>query len=194
MIPAFDIRHGMDKLSAELGLLAKEQMPAAVRSMNRTITTVRAEGARGLGREYPGLKIGKIKRQMRFKRAVASDPSASITFSNKRFRLFGNWNVRQTRSGVRGGRLPFRLESGDGLEITSDMLRSAFIQRSRTHGTANVWRRAHKGRYPIEVILAPSLSSALVERGIGDALVRTARGRFAVVFMQEARFRLSKRD
>lgn len=192
MIPTINVKHDLNRLSAGLGLLTAERMKAAVRALNRTLTTVRAEGARDMGLAYRGLKISAIKRQMRFKRASQAHPAAVLTFSNRRFRLFGNWRTTQTRRGVRTGRLPFRLETGGGRRLDPEALRHAFLQRSR-QGTANVWLRAGKERYPIEVIVAPSLAEAFVERAIGEALSRRARARFGAVFQQEAKFRLSKR-
>jgi len=186
-----DIRHDLAGLQARLGLLPQERLQAAVRALNRTMTTVRAQAARDMGKEYAGLKIGAIKKRLRFKKATRSDAIATITFSGRRFRLI-NWNVRQTKTGIRG-RLPWALETGDGKRITPAQLRHAFIRASRTHGIANVWQRAGKARMPIEVIVAPSLAAAFVERRIGEALVKVARERFRIVFEQEAKFRLSKR-
>jgi len=194
MIPSISVRHTLDSLSARLALLPQERMAAAVRALNRTVTTVRAQASRDLSKEYPGLKIGVIKKRLRFARATRSQPSASITFSNHRFSLYHNWKVRQTRTGVRVGRLPWALEDWEGKRIPATLLRHAFIQSSTNNrGQHNVYLRVGRERYPILGLVAPSLSSALVERGIGLALSRFARDRFAVAFEQEAKFRLSKR-
>jgi hypothetical protein len=45
-VPVIEITHTLDRLSASLGLLAGERLQAAVRALNRTMTTVRAEAAR----------------------------------------------------------------------------------------------------------------------------------------------------
>jgi len=197
MIPKLDIRHDMNRLVADLGLLKAEILPAAVSALNKTLTTVRAQAARALRDEYPGFKAAVLKRQMRFKRASRLEPSAVLTFSNKRLRLFGNRRLSliQTRygTGVRLGKLPFRLEAADGRAIDPQDLQRAFVQRSRATSVPNVWLRAGKARLPIDVVLAPSLSSAVVEKRIGEALLRVARSRFAVVFAQEGKFRLAKR-
>lgn len=189
-----DVQHSLRALTARLDLVPKEVMAAAVRSLNRTMTTVRAEAARDMAAEFRGLKIGTLKRQMKFKRATRSEPVASITFSNKRFRLYGNWNIRHSGGKhLRLGRLPFRLETGDGRQIGDAELRSAFIQRARTNGVPNVFLRTGRARYPIAVLVAPSLAAAYVERAIGRRLAQVARDRFAVVLQQEAKFQLSKR-
>ena len=197
MIPTLDIRHDMNRLVADLGLMKAEILPAAVSALNKTLTTVRAQAARALRDEYPGFKASVLKRQMRFKRASRLEPRAVLTFSNKRLRLFGNKRLSlvQTRygTGVRLGKLPFRLETADGSAIDPADLRRAFVQRSRASRVPNVWLRKGKALLPIDVVLAPSLSSAVVEKRIGEALLRVARTRFAVVFAQEGRFRLAKR-
>ena len=209
MIPQIKILHTLDEYSRRLGLLNEERMQAAVRTLNRTMTTVRAEGAREMAGIYPGLKIRTIKAQMKFARATRGRPEAVITFSGKRFRLFGNWPLTKTvtakgvrtrlrgfgsaRAGVALPRLPFRVETGDGVAVSAAELRQAFIQRAASSGVPNVFIRTGRGRYPISVLVAPSLAAAFVEKGIGDALSRSARMRFETVFVQEAKFRLSKR-
>lgn len=196
MIPAVDIRHDLGRLSAELGLMAKEREAAALRALNRTMSTVRAESSRALAPEYSGLRIGAIKRRIKLSRASRASLRAMLDFSNRRLRLF-NWRVTQSRAGVRG-RLPgtiLRVDavSGRVQPIAAGDLRHAFIQRSRAYGTANVWLRQGKDRYPIDVLVAPSPSEVLVQKKINEALGRRARERFQVVFAQEAKFRLSKR-
>lgn len=189
-----DVQHNLRELTARLDLLPKEVMASAVRSLNRTLTTVRAEAARDMAAEYRGLKVGTLKRQMKFKRATRMEPVASITFSNKRFRLYGNWNIRHSGGQhLRLGRLPFRLETGDGRQIGDAELRGAFIQRARLNGQPNVFLRTGRDRYPIAVLVAPSLAAAFVERSVGKRLATVARDRFLVVLQQEAKFQLSKR-
>jgi hypothetical protein len=191
---SIDVKHSLGGFEAHLAGLADARMKAAVRALNRTMTTVRAEAARAMAREYEGLKIGTLKRQMRFKRATASEAAASITFSNRRFRLYGNWSLRHSRGQrVRTARLPFRVETGEGRRLDPAALRDAFIQRAKSNGAPNLFLRAGRERYPITVLVAPSLSSAFVERQVGEKLARIARTRFAVVFAQELKFRLATR-
>ena len=199
-MPRIDIRHDMERLSWQLGLLANEQMPAAIRAMNRSLTTVRAEAARTLSEHYAGLRVFAIRRRIRFFRASRQKPNAVLRFGTQRFRLI-NWNVRQTRTGV-VGRIPpglMRLDAFDGKSspVSPAQLRHAFIRTSRSkfnpRGLANVWLRQGKDRTPIDVVVSPSLSETLAAQHINAALARRAQERFAVVFLQEAKFRLSKR-
>ncbi len=191
MIPVIDIRHDLGRLVADLGLMQKEILPAAVRAINRTMTTVRAEAARRMQPNYRGLKVSALKKQMRFQRATRSKAVAWVTFSARRFGLFQNWKTRQTRQGVRVSQLPWALETWDGTRIDIGKLRQAFIQRPG--GKSNVYVRIGQQRYPIQGLVVPGLSAAFVQLRIGEALVITARNRFAQAFAQEAKFRLSKR-
>lgn len=202
MIPPINIKHDMAGLSARLGLMAEERAAAAVRSINRTMTTVRAESGRSLGNEYPGLKIGTIKKRIRLSRADRRTMTALLEFSNQRLRLM-NWRLNRLQTkygtGVRqSGRLPNELLRVDAVSgrvstVKAGDLAHAFIQRSRRFGIPNVWLRQGKESMPIDVLVTPSLSEVLVKKKINTALARRARERFAEVFEQEARFRLSRR-
>lgn len=189
-----DVKHTLRRLEAGLSEYPSQIMAAAVRSLNRTIFTVRKEAASAMARDLPGLKVGTIKRQMKLLRATRSTPTAILQFSEKRFRLFGNFVNRQTKTGVPLRRVPWRIENLEGEAIPAEALRHAFIQRSRVGGGVNVWLRTSLvgKRYPITALLAPSLSSAFAQRGIGARLIASGRSRFAVVFDQEATFRLGK--
>lgn len=189
---SYDARHDMRRLELDMALYPREAMEATARAFNRTATTVRAEGSRILSREYPGLKIASIKAKIKQQRATRALLRASLAFSPKRFRLFGNFTERQTRRGVALRRAPWRLEALDGDVIPPQALSHAFIQRART-GVANVWLRVGRKRYPITAVVAASLATAFVERRIGDELMRIGRARFAVVLDQEAKFSLRQR-
>lgn len=186
-----DLRHDLNRLQGRLEQLPRERLQAAVRALNRTMVTVRAQAARDMGAAYPGLRIAAVKSRIKFTRATRTKAAAALTFSAKRFRLI-SFGVRQGAAGVRG-RVPWGLETGDGLRLTQADLQQAFIRTSRQYGVANVFRRVGRERYPITVVLAPSLASAFRELSIGDRLAKLARERFAVVFAQEAAFRLSRR-
>jgi hypothetical protein len=193
-VPSIDIRHTMDRLAANLRLYPKERLAAAVRALNRTGTTVRAEAARELQKSYRGLRIAAIKKRMRFTRATRLNPSMAVIFSGKRIPLYGNFNMRPTgKWGVRFSGLPWRLETVTGEVVTPQMLERAFRQRSTRTGRADVFSRHTAQRQSFELVLAPGIARAFAEQGVGATVVRVARARFQVVFRQEAQFRLSKR-
>lgn len=193
MIPSIDIRHDLGRLSANLGLYANERMAAAVRSQNRTMTTVRKEAAGKLSDEYAGVKVATLKGRMKLQRSTRSQPSAAIVFSGKRFALYGNFSMRAFgRWGVRFSKLPWRIETISGEPVSPEMLARMFRNRGRG-GRATVFARHTAVRTSQEVLVAPGLARALTEKHIGEGLARRARERFAMVFLQEANFRLTKR-
>lgn len=191
-----EVKSTLNALTARLDLLPKERMAAAVRALNRTITTVRAESARALQKDYPGLKSAALKKRLRFTKATRTSLVARLTFRSGRFSIFHNWpGVRQTNAGVRLSRMPWAIETWDGTRVSPEVLRRAFIRRpAGNRGQENVYIRVgNVPRYPIQGLVAPSVASAFAERRIGEQMARLARTRFAVVFQQEAKFRLSKR-
>jgi hypothetical protein len=189
-----NIRHDLNALEARLAEYPKQMLAAAVRAQNRTISTLRKEGAKRISGEFPGIKSATLKRQMRMQLANRNAPRAALTFSAKRFRLFGNVPLRQIATkygtGVKLGRLPFRLELADGTPVSQEMFRRFFLQRARSSRAINVWVREGKGSIPFQAVVAPSLAHAFRERAIGEALVRLGRERFQVVLRQEMTFRL----
>ncbi len=186
----FRVTHNVAGLARRVQLSAVEFRRASVRALNKTMTTVRAEGARELADLYPGIKIGTIKARISMDRATAARSSGALSFSGKRFRLYGNWVNAQTKTGVRLGasRRPWRLETLDGTVVTEDALAHAFIQRSTKTGKPHVWIRVGAARYPITALLGSSLAEAFDKKGIGPKLIRISKDRFAVIFQQEARF------
>lgn len=202
MIPPVTVKHDMEGLALRLGLIAKERQAAAVQALNGSLLTVRAEASRTLGNEYPGLKIGAIKKRIKFTRATRADLRALLEFSNQRLRL-ANWQLRrvQTRygTGVRpSSRMPGQLLRVDAISgrvspVGAGDLAHAFVQRSRRYGTVNIWLRQGPASLPIDVLVTPSLSEVLVQSKINTALARRARERFSVVFQQAANRQLSLR-
>jgi hypothetical protein len=193
-LPVLEVRHTLDRLSANLGLLAEERMAAAVRALNRTMTTVRAQSARELKGEYPGATIAELKKRIKLERATRRSPAAALVFSGRRMLLFDRFGMRGVgRWGVRFRGLPWRVETISGEPVTADMLARAFRQRSRRTGRADVFTRLGPRRESFEILVAPGVARALAERKLDEVIARAARGRFEVVFQQEANFRLSKR-
>lgn len=194
MIPEIDIRHDLARVQAKLGLMERELMPAAVTAMNRTTTTVRAEASKELRRDYPGVKASALKARMKRVLAKRSAPTAAVVFSGGRFSLYGNFGMRSfDRWGVRFSKLPWRVETLEGEAVGPERLARAFRNRLRRGGRAVVFSRETKHRLSHEMLLAPGIARAVVERKIGTALVRIGRARFAEAFGQAVRFVLSKR-
>lgn len=193
MIPQLSMKHTLESYSARLGLLDDERKQAAVRALNRTMGQGKTQAARELAAEYPGLKISQLKARLKVQRATRSNPVAALTFSGRRISLFGNFGMRgQGKFGVRFGRLPWRLETISGDQVTPEMLQRAFRNRG-PGGRASVFARHTQIRLSQEVLVVPGVARAFAERKVGEVIARLLRTRFPVVFVQEAKFRLSKR-
>lgn len=191
MALTINVKHDLNRLQVSLGSYPNHVMGAATRAINRSMVTIRTQAVRDMRAALGGIKAGVVQRQLRMTNARRGKLDASLEFSAKRFRLL-NFDARQTTTGVRLRKMPWRLETLDGEPVTPADLRHAFIQRARTNNSAHVWVRVGKKRYPITAILAPSLAEAFVQRHIGEALVRIGHARFRAVLDQEMRFRLSR--
>lgn len=190
------VHHDLRSLEARLRLHPKELLAADLRTRNRTATQSRTEAVRRLRPELPGVKAGTIRRQLKITRATRTNLRATLEFSAKRLRLFGNLPLRQIATkfgtGARVGRPPFRLELADGTQLSSAQLSRLFIQRART-GAVNVWVREGSRSRPFQAVVIGSLSRAFRERGVKAPLLAYGRERYRVVFAQEMKYRVSKR-
>lgn len=195
-----DVRHDLTRMEARIGLLPRQRMAAAVRAMNRTMTTVRKEAVSLLREEYPGLKAKDIRTRLPIERAKTAQPVAAITFSGRRIALYGRFGMR-ARANRRGrafgvafrkGALPWRLETIGGEEVTPEMLARAFRNRSTRTGQPIVLTRLTKVRTSHEVLVAPGLARAFSERGVGRAVEIVLRRRWDEAFAQELKFQQLK--
>lgn len=192
MIPKIDIRSNIREVVAEFRADASQAIDkATVAALNRTMVTARAISARELKKDYGQLPIRVIKGQMRITRASSKKLRAVLTFANRRIRLI-RYGVFATPRGIRGAGLPKRLMDQDGQEISRADLAHAFIRRSRNRGVWNVMKRATSDRYPLQIVLAPSLAESVVEGGIYGGLRQAAIDQFEKTLRQEINFRLAK--
>lgn len=198
MIPTIDISADLQRVQLKVGLLEREVLPAAVRAMNKTLTTVRAEATKELRRDYPGVKASAMKARMKLVRATRGKPTAAVVFSGSRFSLYGNFGMRPFGQwGVRFSKLPWRVETLSGDDATEELKANplrVFRNRLRSGGRAAVFLRWTEKRLSQEMLLAPGIARAIGERRVGAVGVRVGRARFAEVFAQEVRFILSKRS
>lgn len=191
----FDVRNNAAEIAARFERAAQQDIERArVAAINRAVTTVRAEASRRLAPAYPGLRASKLKARITFKRASRAAPTAVITFSNRRFGLWAQFNVRtrNTRYGTGvapGARLPEVLVSGANVTLTEAQRGRIFLARSRNHNRPNFWTRQGPQRMPIDVVLVPALASTYRARGLEAQLTTVAAKRFATVFAQQLKFR-----
>ena len=190
-----DIRDNIAELQRKYSLLPEELARAVPRSINRTMIAVRKEGTDNLRPLYPGIKVGGLLKRIRGEPAKAGLPLAKLTFLSGRFNMYGNFGMQGfDKFGVRFRKLPWKIETLSGDEVSPEMMARAFRNRLRAGGRATVFSRWSKHRLSAEILVVPGLSRAYVERHLGAKLATVARKRFPEVFLQQARFLLSKRS
>jgi hypothetical protein len=162
-----DVRADLQPVNRFISALERERTVAMVRGLNRAAEGSRTDGVKHLRPLYSSLKVanqGKL--------------TSSAKFSNGRITLHGNFGMKpQGDFGVRFGRLPWRVEDPDGVEVTGDMLDRVFRNRLQRGGRPAVLARYGKPRLPITVLLAASLGRAVVDKAILPKLAEAGRQR-----------------
>lgn len=176
-----DVRHDMRAIIVGLENYRKELVDGAtVRALNRTAITVRAEAARDIHDEYPGLKIGAVKDRIDIQKANKITQRVVISVSGRPIPII-EFDARQTRAGVT-------------VKVKKDrkLLRGAFIATMSTGHTGVFYRRGFRGarapRLPIDQVFSISLPVAWSNKKVMDAVVRAAKERFPEALSQEVRF------
>lgn len=152
---------------------------AVVGALNKMATTVRAEAARKIGREY-NIKIGAAKSQMWITRATKGQLTASIRVSGRPIPLV-EFDARRVGRGV-----------SVKVKGARKVVAGAFIATMKTGHTGVYVREAaggrRVGRLPIRQLFSLSLPVAFTQKQIMDALLAVASARFAETLRQEVRF------
>lgn len=183
----------LDQLAARLDEYPRQRNAAASRALNRSMATARKQSSTWLRPIYPGVKVAQLKARMGMKLSTSRTLTATLSFSGKRFALYGNFGMRAFgQFGVGFAALPWRIETVSGEEVTPEMLQRAFRNRSTRSGKPLVFSRHTKVRTSHEVLVAPGLARAIDERGLKLPILRVARERFAVVLKQEVTYRVSR--
>jgi len=183
----------LDQLAARLDEYPRQRNLAASRALNRAMSAARKQSSTWLRGIYPGIKVAQLKARMGMKLSTSSTLTAVLTFSGKRFALYGNFGMHSFgQFGVSFSGLPWRIETVSGEVVTPEMLQRAFRNRSTRSGKPLVFSRHTKVRTSQEVLVAPGLARAVDERGLKKPILQLARDRFGVVLQQEVTYRLSK--
>jgi len=191
-----DISHNLAELQRKYSLLPEELARAVPRSINRTMIAVRKEATVEQRKDYPGVKVKQLQIRMKGIAARQNLPRAEIVFLSGRFNLYGHFGMKPFgKFGVRFSKKPWRIDTiGGDADISSEMLARMFRTRLRAGGRAVVMSRWTKRRLSANVLVVPGLDEHYTERHLGVKLAAVARKRFPEVFLQQARFLLSKRS
>jgi hypothetical protein len=175
------VKHDMSAIVVGLENYRKELVDGAVvRALNRTATTIRAEAAREINGEYPGLKIGAIKDKIDIQRANKITQRAIVSVSGRPIPIV-EFAARQTAAGVTVK-----------VKGTRKLLRGAFLATMPSGHVGVFYRRgvagSRVGRTPIDQVFSISLPVAFSNQKVMDAVVRAAKERFPDALSQEVRF------
>jgi hypothetical protein len=173
-----DVRADLQPVNRFISALERERTVAMVRGLNRAAEGSRTDGVKHLRPLYSSLKVAKLRARIKVEKANQGKLTSSAKFSNGRITLHGNFGMKpQGDFGVRFGRLPWRVEDPDGVEVTGDMLDRVFRNRLQRGGRPAVLARYGKPRLPITVLLAASLGRAVVDKAILPKLAEAGRQR-----------------
>jgi hypothetical protein len=175
------VKHDMHAIVVGLDNYRKDLIDGAVvRALNRTATTIRAEAARDINEEYPGLKIGAIKDKIDIQRANKITQRAIVSVSGRPIPIV-EFAARQTAAGVTVK-----------VKGTRKLLRGAFLATMPSGHIGVFYRRGPPGarvaRLPIDQVFSISLPVAFSNKRVMDAVVRAAQERFPDALSQEVRF------
>jgi len=195
-----DISSNMKEISERItGLTKAIEDKATVSALNRTATTVRAAAVREIRAEYPGLKAGAVREQLKILRANRGRLMSTVTLRGSRIALI-EFSPRQTKKGVtvriKGQR---KLIPHAFIATMKSGLQSVFV-RAQTSKSANVIFRHGKGSrvrksgpdLPIAELRSISLPRAFVNNKVQTVLKRLARETFIKNYRAELAFRSSR--
>jgi hypothetical protein len=173
-----DVRSDLRQTALSLSVnAAKVIEAAAVRSLNRAATTVRAEASRRIRDRY-NLKVSVIKNDLRLVRARRGELEAQVIARGAPIPLI-QFGARQTRAGV-----SVQVVRSNPRSI----LRRVFVARMKS-GHVGVYERRGKSRLPIDERYTIGVPTMFAQRQIISALRGVAGERFRRELARELKFR-----
>lgn len=150
---------------------------AAVRALNRTATTVRAEASRRIRERY-NLKAAVIKEDLRIWRAQRGRLESQVIARGRPIRLI-DFGARQVKTGV-----SVQVVRGRGRKTIG----GAFVARMKS-GLVGVFERRGKARLPIDQLYSIGVPAMFSQQQILKALRGVAGDRFRRELARELKFR-----
>lgn len=179
-----DVRDDFRRVAVQFEIRTKTLLDAAaIRALNRTATTVRAEATRQIRGRY-NLKAGTVREQLRIERANRNRLTSAVVASGAPIPLY-EFGARQTQKGV-----TVAVKKGQ-----RKLVRGVFIAKMPS-GKIGVFGRdgrfGRRGNPKLERIsmkYSISLPRTFTQRQILAALKKTAADRFRIELARELRFR-----
>lgn len=152
---------------------------AAVRAINKVAITVRAEASKDIRAVY-NITATTAKSNIKIKRAIPSNPQATITATGRRLPLLA-FAARQTSKGVSVKVL---------VAGARKVVQHAFIETAHS-GIRGVLLRTGASRYPLKFLTSLGVAQAFGAKKVQEMLQQVVRERFPVVYRQELKFALN---
>lgn len=171
-----DVRSNLRQAVIEFQVRTEKVVAAAtLRALNRTATSVRAEGVRRIRERY-NLKAGTVRKQLRIDRATRNRLVSAVAASGRPIPLV-EFAARQNRRGV-------------SVKVTRQRktVSGVFIAKMKS-GHVGVYKREGKSRLPIRELFSVSLPQTFTQKQILAAMRKTAVERFGIEFTRELRYR-----
>ena len=156
---------------------SKILIPATIRALNKVAANVKTAASRAV-RERRGLPASAVNKTMVIRRASRQRLISTLVVTGKPIGL-RDYKARKVRKGVT-------------VEVTRGkrkLVPGAFIV-SKLSG--QVFRRAGKGRLPIERLVGPSIPSTFVQEQVKLAWITVAKDSMEKRSVEELRFELMK--
>lgn len=176
----FDVRADLDAVNRALAGYRNGARTVLRRSLNRTLTPVRATAAREVAADLK-LRVGTVRKSLAMRRATNAVLRALVEASGRRIPLI-EFRARQTRRGV-----TYDLGRGRGLA------EHAFVAVMRS-GHRGVFRRVGKSRLPIVELRGPSIPRVFLQQKIIAALRGQAGRTWATEVQRQLRYFLAQQE
>lgn len=156
----------------------KVYAPAMAAAFNKTMTTVRAQGARDISKAM-GLKVSDVKVAMKSYRATRQRLQAAVVARDKPISLVKFGASKQLKRGIS--------HRAWGKRRT---IKGAF--RAPVSGGEQIFIRRGKSAYPIKKLWGPGVARTMGTQEITDGMYKIVDNRLIVTLRQEIKFRTGR--
>lgn len=168
---------GIKSVERSLDALGKKVYPAALSStLNKTATTVRAQGARDIAAEMGISKVSRVKRDMKIHRATKKRLRSIVETQGSPLSLM-EFKARQTKKGV----------SHTAYGAKRRLLKGAFIATMPKGGRHAFVRKT--GTRKIKKLWGPGIARTMGQEVVSDKMHRVIDEKLIPTLKREIKFR-----
>lgn len=178
-----DVRRDVRQVRRMLSELEKEAFDiGTMNALNKTMKTVHSRAIIRISEEM-GIRASVIRQPqyVNFRKASRRNLRAEIRFAGKRIPI-NKLQARQTKRGV-----VYRAKGQKRL------IPGAFIAEIRVKGSAGVYKRRGKERFPVNFLRYISVPYVVVQQALEESMLAIAAERWPNLFEHEVKFAMKKR-